>query len=206
MKLIIMSRKNICFKPSTDFPKKANGLYYSNQELMCKMINKAEELGVVTSNMEYLIDKSLQYKDSQFMNIPVKRLRKVNVMVLICANTIDEMEEFENVFKYSDNDWQDKIINKSVEELGLPFSDSLSEPNFKKYKLGMLNTYKLYEPMFSYVVDGITTVELKNTPRYLVKTAANELYWLDEGMDENESENLIMRWERCKDGKCKTNI
>lgn len=200
MKLIILSRKKISFRSSSDFPKKADGLFLSNEEFMGRLLKKAEELGVTTSSMKYLIDESLQFQKSKFIaTIPVEKLRKVNGIVLICANSIDEVEEYVNVFKQPCSNWRDDIRYKNIEELKLPFSNKI-ESNFKRYKMCMLSTYKFSKKALLYLDDDyITTIELKEAPRYLVRTIKNELYWLDEGMNEDERENLIVRWEKYKD-------
>lgn len=202
MKLIVLSRKKISFRSSSDFPKKTNGLFLTNEEFMIELLKEAEKLKVITSNMKYLIDESLQFEDSEFMTIPVKKLRRVNGIALICANSVDEVKEYENVFKHLESNWRDEIRYKNVEELKLPFSNKLNKtvPNFKKYKMCMLNTYKFSKKALSYLGgDSITTIELREAPRYLAKTVKNEFYWLDAGMNANEQENLIAKWEKCKD-------
>lgn len=198
MELVILSRKHITFKSSDDFPKKANGLFYSNEEFMSEMIRKAEELEITTSNMEYLVNENLPLKDSQFITIPVKKLKEVNGIVLICADSIYEIKEYENVFKYSNNNWKNKIRDEDVKKLKLRYSNKLNkiEPNFKNSKLCTLSTYNFSKKVLSYAINR--NIELKSAPRYLVKTAKNNLYWLDEDMNENERENLIEKWEDYK--------
>lgn len=171
--------------------------YYSNVELMVQALEDCEH---EYKDKYYVFFTEKDVRSKYVTNVPIVKINWLRQTVLVCAESREELSKFEAAFnQVTAEEWQDKYLDKRIKNLDMIIPDNYK--NLKRATLRDISTFDFGNNLIPVVSsrnkNNSIYISMNKVLRYLAITA-NNVFWLDQDLNEAQSDTLIKSWEKYK--------
>ncbi|MBD5430737.1 hypothetical protein [Lactobacillus sp.] len=185
--------KNYSNKKDTDqFPQ-----FYSDIELMVKAVADCEnQYG--DKCWEFFTKSDV--KGENVNGVLITKIKWLRQIVLVCADNEEELSKFKKAFnQVVDKEWEHEYLDEKIKNLDIKIPDN--HKNLKKSTLRDVSTFDFGNGWTQMIKNQDTDNNIYITgnegPRYFAITA-NNVFWMDPGLDSDQSAALVKTWEKYK--------
>lgn len=171
--------------------------FYSDIELMAKAVADCKnQYG--DKCWEFFTQSDI--KGENVMGVPITKIKWLRQIILVCGDNKGVLSKFKKAFSQEiDKEWQSECLNEKIKNLDMIIPDNYK--NLKKATLRDVSTFDFGVSWAQIIKNRDTDNNIYITgdkgPRYLTITA-NNIFWIDKGLNDYQSDALIKSWEKYK--------